>query len=455
MIAETLSKFVDSHSFETIPVEVIERAKYLILDAVGVAFASSTFEFAKKTFDALSAFGPGDGAVIGFAGSLPLRDAVLMNGILIHGLDFDDTYLPGLLHPTSGCFPCALSVSSALGKSGKDLLAAYVVGMETATRLGGAAMGQLSQIGFHPSGVVNAFAAALIAGRLHGLDVQSLTMAQGITLSMSAGSREYSAEGAWTKRLNPGWAGVCGITAAALAKGGFTGPTGVYEGRFGFFPTHMGRDSSKYDLAATTAGLGTKWELLSVAVKPYPACQMNIAPIDAAIKIVAEHRLSHQDIAAVNVLVPEQDVAIVCEPIDKKRRPMNAYAAQFSIPYAVACALIHQRFGLKELEKYRDPEILALADRVGYSVDPTSSYPNQSGEVFVTTKSGDQFSHREQIPRGASERPLANQEIVDKFMRNAELAVSREKAEQVVAAILGLDRETNARSLAQTLSSAK
>ena len=156
-----------------------------------------------------------------------------------------------------------------------------------------------------------------------------------------------------------------------------------------------------------------------------------------------------------NVLVPEQDVAIVCEPIDKKRRPVNAYAAQFSISFAVACALIHQRFGLKELEKYRDPEILALADRVGYSVDPTSSYPNQSGEVFVTTKSGDQFSHREQIPRGAPERPLANPEIVDKFMQNAELAVSREKAEQVVAAILGLDRETNARSLAQKLSSAK
>jgi 2-methylcitrate dehydratase PrpD len=453
VIAPRLSKFVGECRLEAIPVEVRERAKLLMLDAIGVAFASSTYEFAVKTFDALGAFGAGNSAVIGFSRRLGGRDAILINGIMIHGLDFDDTYLPGLLHATSGVFPCAFEATTALRKSGADLLAAYILGMECSARIAAVARGQLTQIGFHPSGVVNAFAAALAAGRLHGLTPAQLTMAQGIVLSMAAGSREYSAEGTWTKRLNPGWAGVCGTTAAVLAKGGFTGPSAVYEGRFGFYPAHLhGLD---YDLSLATRGLGEKWELLDIAVKPFPACQMNIAPLDAAIAIATQNRFAPGEIENVNVLVPEQDVKIVCEPIASKRRPVNSYAAQFSIPFVVACALIHRRFGLAELERYQDAEILALADRVDYSIDPNSAYPNQSGEVIVTLKDGRRFSQREQIPRGASERPLRAGEIVAKFMQNAELAISRDKAEQVRSAVLDMERDADGQLLAAALSTGR
>ncbi len=122
MIAEELSEFVSTTDYDALPEVVRERAKYLMLDAIGIAFASSTYRFAKTTFQALAPFGKGDSTVIGFAQKLTIRDAALMNGVLIHGLDFDDTYLPGLLHATSGCFPSALATAAELEKDGRDLL---------------------------------------------------------------------------------------------------------------------------------------------------------------------------------------------------------------------------------------------------------------------------------------------------------------------------------------------
>jgi len=452
MIADSLSRFAHGNTLDSIPPEVRERAKYLILDAVGIAYASSTYEFARTTMRALASLGTGDGAVIGFPERLTLRDAVLMNGALIHGLDFDDTHLTGVVHATASCFPCALGMAAHLGRTGSDLLAAYVLGMETAARIGAVAKGELNQVGFHPTGVVAAFAAALIAGRLHGLAPEQLTMAQGIVLSMASGTREYSADGAWTKRLHPGWAGAAGITAAALAKEGFSGPRAAYEGRFGLFATHLGAAAAGCDLGAATARLGEKWELMQVALKPFPACQLNIACIDAAIAIATRHPVDPKNVAKIHALIPQHAVKIVCEPIESKRRPGNSYAAQFSIPYAVACALIHRRFGLTEVEKYRDPEILALADKVGYGVDPASGYPKHfSGEVIVTMKDGRTFAHREPVNRGAAERPMSSDEIVSKYRQNAGLALPPGKAEQVRDAVLGIDRGRDARSLARTL----
>src|SRR3989304_1576452 len=122
MIADSLSRFAHGNTLDSIPPEVRERAKYLILDAVGIAYASSTYEFARTTMRALASLGTGDGAVIGFPARLTLRDAVLMNGALIHGLDFDDTHLTGVVHATASCFPCALGMAAHLGRPGSDLL---------------------------------------------------------------------------------------------------------------------------------------------------------------------------------------------------------------------------------------------------------------------------------------------------------------------------------------------
>lgn len=452
MIAESLAHFVDGLRWQAFPSEVVTRAKYLILDAVGIAYASSTYEFAKPTINALTELGSGDADVIGFSQKLALRDAVLMNGLLIHGLDFDDTHLNGVVHATASCFPVALAVAAHRGCSGRDLLEAYIAGMEVAARVGAVAKGELNQVGFHPTGVVNAFAATLVAGRLSGLSERQLAMAQGIVLSMASGTREYSTDGAWTKRLHPGWAGGAGITAAALAKQDFVGPRAAYEGRFGLYATHLGTSGKQYDLAAATAELGTQWELMGVAVKPFPVCQYNVAGIDAGIALRKAHKIDPKDVLRIRVFVPQHAIIEVCEPVEKKKRPVNSYAASFSIQFAVACALLHGKFGLQHVERYQDPEILALADKVDYEIDLKSGYPRHfSGEVIVTMENGTEFSHREQINRGAPERPLGNEDIVEKFMDNAALVISKSRASEIVDLLLKTEKINDARMISTAL----
>lgn len=444
LISQKLAEFAAGLCFEDIPAQVRERAKYLLLDAIGVAFLSTKHEFARSTLAGFAAFGTGSSTVIGMNTRLALRDAVIMNGVLVHGLDYDDSHIEGIIHPSSSCFPCAFGVASELGASGRELLTAYVLGIEIEARLGMAAKGGLlHEAGFHPAGMVAAYASALIAGRLHRLETQHLVMAQGIALStMASSSRQYGLEGAWTKRLHPGWNAAAGITAAVLAKHGFIGPRETYEGQYGFYAVHLGALTSKCDLGLVTAGLGQKWETLGVAVKPIPACHLVHACSDAAVIIARKHGVRPADVASIRALVTPHAQRIVCEPVAMRRRPANSYAAKFSIQYAVACSLARGRFGSRELEPdvLNDPEILALADKVEYELDPKSGNPRHfSGEVIVKTVAGREYSHREDINRGAPDRPLSADDIVAKFMDNATCAVSVARAEQIRDAILAID----------------
>ena len=333
--------------------------------------------------------------------------------------------------------------------------AAYVLGMEVSTRLSAVAKGELQQVGFHPTGLIAAFGCALIAGRLLGMDASQLTMAQGITSSTASGSsREYSEESAWNKRIHPGWACVAGITAAMLAKQGFIGPTRVYEGRYGLFPMHAGEHLSNCDYSLATANLGTAWEIDRVAIKPFPIGQLGVASIDAAITLAREHGLKAADVASIVARVPKETVPIMCEPAEKRRRPGTGYAAQFSLPYAIASSFVRGRFALADLEPaaLADPEVLGLIDKIQYEVDPDSPYPKYfSGELIVTTIDGRKFRHHEHINRGAEDRPISADEIVGKFMENMQLVASRSRAESVRDMILGLDRGIAARDVAHAL----
>ena len=455
-IAQTLAGFAESLRPEAIPGEVLERAKYLILDAVGIAHASTHYDFAHRSLSAVTELsgGLGDTPVIGLPHRLLARDAMLINGILVHGLDYDDTHAAGVIHATASSFPCSLGVAAQRGASGLEMLAAYVIGMEAGTRLGAVAKGGFHQIGFHPTGLVGAFSCALIAGRLYGMTAPQMAMAQGIALSVGAGSLEFLQDGAWTKRMHPGWAAVAGSTAATLARHGFVGPREAYEGRFGLFASHLGQYAGNIDLALATAGLGTTWELPKVTVKPIPACHFTHGCADAAAILREKHGLAIADIKSVRALVPQEVVKTVCEPVATKQKPQNSYDAQFSIPYIVATALARGSFGLQHLEEgaLADPEVLALARRVNYEVDPDSPFPKYySGEVIVTTTDGRELRHREEINRGAADRPISNAEVEKKFMENATLAVSAARAREIRDLVLSLDRLADAGELAEGL----
>jgi 2-methylcitrate dehydratase PrpD len=449
LISRTLAQFAHDLSFDAIPQEVRERAKHLMLDATGIAYASGSYDFAHKTLTAIAGLG-GDGRVpvIGLPQRLSPRDAALVNGVLAHGLDFDDTHTGGIIHSTASVWPTVMSTAFMRGTSGADLLVAYVAGVEAATRLGAVGSGHFHQVGFHPTGMIGVFGCTLAAGTLMGLSPQALTMAQGIALSMAAGSLEFLEDGAWTKRMHPGWAAQSGITAAALGREGFVGPTRAYEGRFGVFNSYLqgGLEDERWGRA--TAGLGSIWETMAIAVKPLPACHFTHACADAAMILARQHQFEIDDIVRIKALVPGEVVKTVCEPVANKRRPANAYDAQFSIPYLVAASLIRGRFTLAELEPeaLNDEAILRVCDLVDYEVDPRSTFPRHyTGDVQISLRDGRVLMHREAMNRGCADRPLSNAEIIEKFTGNARMRLSARQASEVQEAVLGLDRAADVR----------
>lgn len=453
-VAGALAAFASRTSAADIPADVRTRAHHHMLDAVGIALASTRFDFAHKTLTAIRGLaGPGDVPVIGMPARLPPRDAATINGFLIHGLDFDDTHLGSIVHPTSSVLPAALSAGAMAGATGEEVTTAYILGIEIAARLGAVARGGFHQVGFHPTGMIGVFACTLVAGRLLGLTEKQMANGQGIALSMASGSLEFLEDGAWNKRLHPGWAAAAGITAAALAREGFVGATSPYGGRFGVFNAYLGKEAHRADLSLATRDLGSVWELLNTAIKPYPACHFTHAGIDAALALVRDG-LEVAKIAKVEVLVPADVIKTVCEPEANKKRPANSYDAQFSIPFLVAAALVRKRVTLQELdtEALNDPAILDLATLVSYRADPDSPFPRAySGEVIVTLTDGTVVRHREHINRGAPDRPLTNGEIVEKFTGNAALTASASLLTEIETAVLGLDRATTLTPLFRAL----
>jgi 2-methylcitrate dehydratase PrpD len=449
-IAETLASFVTSIDYDAIPSSVREKARLHLLDSVGVALASCGFEFAQRAYAGLSRFGAGDYDVIGMRGKLGLRDAVCMNGILVHGIEFDDTSILGRIHPSASCAPTALGVGAFAHVSGKALLTAYILGVECAIRIGAAAKGGFSPAGFNATGVVGGFGAVMAAGKLLSLNPEQLASAQGLVYSTASGNREFVTSDAWTKRMDPAWAAVGGVTAAMLAAEGYVGPRTPYEGKFGLYRVYLKREATADDLQIVTAGLGEQWHFGQLSLKAVPSCYFNHPIINAAIAIVSKHDLAPSAIRSIRVLLPQAAIDTVCEPSASKLAPGDIASALFSAYYNVATAAVHRRLTLAELTPtaLRDREVLALAAGVSYGIDPASNFPRHySGAVEIVTRDGRTLTAREDVNKGSAERPMSPAEVEAKFLDNARRVMLRPRAEALRDALLGIDKLSDARSL--------
>jgi 2-methylcitrate dehydratase PrpD len=455
--AEKVAQYVSGYRYEDIPQATRERAKLLALDAVGIALASTQYDFSHRVLSGLNALNEGgSSSLIATSGTLALRDAVLYNGVLVHGLDYDDTHIRAIVHATASAFPCALGVAEATDASGAALLAAYVLGVEMATRVSDAAGGRFHDFGFHPTGIAAHFSCAVQAGWLYGLTPRQLVMAQGIAGSTAAASQEFLEEGAWNKRMHPGWAGVAGITAAQLARAGFKGPTKPYEGRFGLYKSHLHEQERSVRYEAIHETLGTTWELHGVAVKPYPICHLIHACADSARLLRDKHSIRPADIERIVALVPEPTLHIISEPVANKVRPANDYDAKFSTQFVIAACMVKGTFGLAELmdDTLRDAQILELAAKVECVADPDAAYPTYfSGGVEIHTRDGKKYRHHDKVNRGAGDRALSASDIEAKYYENALLAVGRSRADAICEAILNLEKRP-ARDLARLLAAA-
>ena len=359
----------------------------------------------------------------------------------MHGLDYDDTHVRAAIHCSASAVPLILSEATRRRASGARALAAYLLAIETCARIGARANGMFQKIGFHPTGLVGVFGCTVAASYLAQLNKQQIARAQGIALSVASGSLEFLEDGSWTKRMHPGWAASSAITSAALAAGDFVGPVTAYEGRYGLFSLYL-RDSD-VDLTGLTADFGSTWEMLKVAIRPYPVCHFNHACIDSMLAIREKHQIEPEDIKRITALIHEKQQDLVCVPEAAKRNPQSDHEARFSLYFCVAAASVRGRVTLAELEDsaLHDSEILSLCQRISYRHNPDSRYPQfYSGGLIVETNDGRTLTHLEPINRGADSRTLSADDVREKFESNVEQHLSPRQAARVWNAVMRLDR---------------
>lgn len=432
-VSAAFGRFAAGLDLAQVPAELVRKAKGHMLDALGIALASTGFDYAGPILEGARRMGAGDQAhAIGTGAPLPPAGAALVNGTLIHGLDFDDTHIGAIYHATAPALAAALAAGEAAHVSGKELLTAYVAGLEIGCRLGLAAGGGFHDRHFHPTALCGAFAASYVAGRLSGLDVATMVSAAGLCGSMAAGILEL--EGSWLKRMHPGWAAHSGVSAAALAGAGFRGPSTTFEGPRGFYQTHLGRVPTGE--ASPEHGLGEHWSIGGIALKPYPCCHFIHGFVDCALEL--RPRVELDQIERIDCPIHKRILHMVGGP----QRPSEPYAAMFSVPYTVALALVSGQVDLAAFHDrgVHDPQVLALAERAFCAEDPSSDFPiHFPGEVRITLKSGEVVSHRVATSLGTPERPLGEVEIEAKFLANATRVMDQGAARRLMEAVWSVE----------------
>jgi 2-methylcitrate dehydratase PrpD len=453
-ISEVLADFSVTCDFSALPPNVVDYALLCIADSVGIAFASHQFSFAQSGIGAMQTLGStGTCRVIGSEHLLSSRDAAFLNGLLVHGLDYDDTHSESIIHCSASALPMALAQGYTHGASGQEALMAYIVAVEASARLGQVADGMFQKNGYHPTGLVSIFGCTLGAGRLANLTQTQTVRAQGIALSMASGSMQFLEDGAWTKRMHPGDSASNSIMATALAANEFQGPADAYQGRYGLYPLYL--RGQEVNVEPVTRGLGHRWELLNIAIKPYPVCHFNHACIDSIISLMQQHNLHPGDIQEVTALLHENQFDVVCKPAAAKRIPTSDYDAKFSIQYCIAAAAVRGEFGLAELEPdaLRNKDILALAQCVSFEHWEQSQFPEYfSGGVRIKTSTGDLLEHREPVNRGAAGRALSTDEVRQKFNANMLTNTNQSRADEIWQAIMALPSAATLEQLNQILS---
>ncbi|MQG70811.1 MAG: MmgE/PrpD family protein, partial [SAR202 cluster bacterium] len=308
-ITQILAKFASNVNYEDLPPDVVDRAKYFCLDFAGVTLNGSTTDSAKAVVKALDDVGrSGPSTIVGTNKRALPEYAAMANGTAFHSIEMDDVNNEASLHPGVVAFPTALAMADIAPVSGKDFISAVVAGYDVIIRLGRALKPKEHYgRGFHPTGTCGAFGGAAVAARLLGLQGDDYTHALGIAGSQAAGSMEYLAQGAWTKRLHPGWSAHSGIWAALLARAGYSGPTTILEGRDGFLNAYSGDP----DPSLVLKDLGEEYQVTRTGVKPHACCRYNQGPIDCLLEIGKSNDFQALDIEEVKIGVLSQGMRLV------------------------------------------------------------------------------------------------------------------------------------------------
>jgi 2-methylcitrate dehydratase PrpD len=440
-----LATFCATVRGEQLPSSVREQIRYLLLDHLAVTLRGSLLPSSIAAYQMVSAMGLGtgqQGTIFGRSEVTEPAWAAFVNGVAAHGLEMDDVENRSSLHPGVVVFPAALALSEQLGSSPADFYAAVVAGYEVTLRVG-AALNPASayERGFHPTAVCGTFGAAAASARLLGLSPEQTIMALGIAGSMAAGSMAYLHDGAWTKRLHPGWASHAGITAARLAAAGFVGPTAIFESPSGFLHAY----STLSDVTHLALPANGTYAIMDVSIKPYACCRYMHGPIDCLLHIQRKHQFDPQHIAQVRCGVLTGGRGLIADSIEQKRRPENVVDAQFSMPFGAAVALLTGRADLSVFTEtwLHDTTVRALMQKVSCysSPDLDNFYPAEwRASAEIQLDNGQSYHADIRYPLGDPHNPLSWEQLEARFSALVTPVIpDTEKRQAIIAQVKGLD----------------
>ncbi|HET7383418.1 MAG TPA: MmgE/PrpD family protein [Pseudolabrys sp.] len=415
-VAQHLAERIATLRADTLPPAVRRKCEDLLIDVVGLCVTARNEDYIKSALAGCDDAGPC--TAIGHARTLSAASAAFVNGTAAHGEDFDDTFEGGPVHAGAVIVPAVLAACERHKPEGAAALLGIAVGTEAMCRLSTVVPKAVHKAGFHPTAIFGVMGAAAGVSAALGLNAKQITDALGIAGSFAGGIIEYLAEGAWTKRLHPGWAAQSGIRAALLARGGFLGPRTVFEGVHGLF--HGFAHTTQGDYNAVTGDFGKRWATETLAFKPYPCGTMAHPYIDCA-KRLAVRGIKPGEVKELICEVAEGTVHRLWEPLSDKQRPPNGYAAKFATPFILATGFVHGSVGLDAFteQAVRDKDVLALASKVRYVIDPDNPYPNNfTGHIRAVLNDGRVIEERQPHFRGGAHEPLTRTDIEEKFMLN-------------------------------------
>jgi 2-methylcitrate dehydratase PrpD len=416
-VAQHLAERIATLRADTLPAAVKQKCEDLLIDVAGLCVTARNEDYVTSALAGCDDDGPC--TAIGHARTLSSASAAFINGTAAHGEDFDDTFEGGPVHAGAVIVPAVLAACERHGRDGQAALLGIAVGVEVMCRLSLVTPKLVHKAGFHPTAIFGVMGAAAGVSASLDLNAKQTVDALGIAGSFASGIIEYLTDGAWTKRLHPGWAAQSGIRAALLARGGFFGPPTVFEGIHGLFHGFARTTQGNYE--AVTGDFGTNWVTETLAFKPYPCGTMAHPYIDCA-KRLAARGIKATDIKEMICEVAEGTVHRLWEPLAAKQRPPNGYAAKFATPFILATGFVKGGVGLGDFtpEAVRDPDVLALAAKVRFVIDPNNPYPNAfTGHIRCVLNDGTVIEERQPHFRGGANEPLTRADIEEKFALNA------------------------------------
>ncbi|HVN96203.1 MAG TPA: MmgE/PrpD family protein [Syntrophorhabdaceae bacterium] len=454
--SQALAEHTAQIRYEDLDDAVVHVSKNSVLDTIGVMLAAGTLGEGCKEFVnmALSEGGKKQSTIVGFGVKAPLSMAVFANGSMTHALDFEDSHDEALVHPSATTVPVALALAESLGNvSGRELIAAVAVGNDVSCRLGLALNEDLLQYGWYTPPVLAAFGGAAAASKLIALNPGQILDAFSLALCQATGSAElaYNPDSV-IRGIRDAFSAKAGLISALLAKRGITGFKEPFEGKAGFFNMYA---KGNYDRLKLTNGLGKTFEGARVSFKPWPSCRFTHSYIDGLLELLKTHHVNAADVEEIKVVVGPVN-KVLCEPSDRKRHPVTAIDAKFSIPFVVATALTHGKVNLDHFtaQAFENKDVLAAAHKVTYELnDRLTRKDATKGFVQMKTRDG-VFSKAVEFPYGHPEHPISDEMLVAKFMdcaTHTAKRISEKDLHRVTDLILHLEDVKDIREITKCL----